>query len=696
MSGSPTGALGKILALSLLWTVLAADVHGETFTPKAALDIKSVADPTFSPDGKWIVYQVSERDLDEDKSHSSLWIVPVDGSQEPRRLTLAGSSASGARFSPDGGRLAFLSKREGDDSRQIYVLPLSGGEAWRLTEFPGGVGEHAWSPDGTMISFIAEVYPECETIDCTADKDDERKAKAEKGPEPRRHTTLLYRHWNRYESEKVKHLFTVPSAGGEPRDLTPGLEKDCLQWPMAVSHAGHDYEWSPDGNSIVLATNLNDRHETDYDVDLYLLPSSGGDLRCLTDDNPAADGSPRFSPDGRYLAYRASERPGYEADRYRLMIKDLETGETGELAPDLDRHISDLWWGGKGKKIFFSVNDRGNVQVYSVSPEGGEPRLATPLPGTYSSVSSSPDGKWLLYRKSTHDAPYEIFVAEAGKDRERQITFVNGDFAEKFDLATVEEFWFEGSGSDRVQGWILKPHDYDASREYPVILGVHGGPQGMYGNRFHTTYQILAAQGYVVVFTNPRGSMGYGQEFVDGINADWGGKVMEDLDLGLDAALTRISADRDRIGATGWSFGGYAMNWLLGHSDRYAAVLSGAGLANLWSFYGSTEELFFPEWEFGGTPWDRKEMYDRLSPIRYAENFETPTLFVHGDQDFRVPVTEGEQMFTAMQRRGIPSEFLRFHDEGHWIQRPTNLLTLYESYVEWFDRWLKEEVLDTP
>jgi dipeptidyl aminopeptidase/acylaminoacyl peptidase len=683
-------ALGWLLvSLALLAPIAAA--AGEPFTPEAALGIKGVDDPQFSPDGKWVVYRVSQVDLEEDRTQSYLRLVPADGSAPPRRLTLEGAPASNPAFSPDGGWLLFLSKRDDDEASQLYVLPLQGGEAMRVTDFPGGVSNPSWSPDGARIAFLGKVYPDCETLECTAERDREKEEAEEHGPLPRRHTSLLYRHWTTYDNGKVKHLFVVSADGGDPVDITPGLEADVVQWPLAVAHSGRDYEWSPDGRTIALATNLNQHLETNYDVDLYLVPSTGGELRCLTQNNPAADATPRFSPDGKRLAYRASVRPGYEADRYRLRVMDLETGETREITSDFDRQVGDLWWGTRGKNLYFLAGDRGQVLIHKIPAGGGEIEVISPSPGTYRDVSLSADGKRLVYTRTTHTSPDEVFVCRADGSDERRLSSENGDFGATYDLGSVEEYWFEGAGGVQVQGWIVRPPGYDPSGAYPLVFGVHGGPEGMYGNRLHTTYQILASHGYVVVFTNPRGSTGYGQEFTDGINLDWGGKVMEDLMKGLDAALERVSVDRSRMGATGWSYGGYAMNWLLGHTDRFAAVISGAGISNLWSFYGSTEELFFPEWEMGGTPWENPELLDRLSPIRYADRFETPTLIIHGDGDFRVPVTEGEQMFTALQRHGVPSEFLRFHDEGHWISRPTNRLTLYRAYPEWFDRWLGEE-----
>ena len=683
--------LAVLLVVAVLMFSGAAETAKKPWTPEDLWKLKGVSDPQLSPDGEWIAYVVSVTDFDENNRNSDIWIVPARGG-EPRRMTTSEKSDNTPRWSPDGSRIAFLSSREG--GRQIHVIPFGGGEAVKLTDFPDGVGSIMWTHDGQGFIFTGRVYADCPDLDCVRERDEEKEKCKVTGMV---HKSLMYRHWNTYEDGKVQHLFYVSiDGGGEPRDLTPGLEYDALTYWLASW--GRDFDLSPDGKTLYFSGKQDADQAVSYNEEIWMVPFDGGEIRRVTG-NPAADSHPRVSPDGRYLAYRATRRPYYESDRYELVVMELPGGEPRSLTEGFDRSVGTFFWSDDGKRIYFEAEDTADINLFTVPLKGGEVKTVIGGDGPaghgyHLSVGAGPKDKFFVYRYRPMSRYYEIFRCNSKGGDVKQLTFVNSAIYSEYHIPDAEGFWYKGAGGADVNGFIVKPLNFDPAKKYPLMVRVHGGPQQMFGYAYRTEYAVFSGADYAVFFCNPRGSTGYGQEFCDGIRGDWGGKVIEDIKSGIRYVLDNYSwVDGGKVGAWGGSYGGFVCNWLQGHNEdgMFSALVSHAGEADQWSAYGSTEELWFPEWELLGTPWDNPDLYDELSPIRYAKNFSTPHLIIHGELDFRVPITGGEQMFTALQRQGVPSKMIRFPNEDHWIQQPQNVAFWYGSILDWFDQWLKRD-----
>ncbi len=652
--------------------------------------MRRVADPQVSPDGRWIAYTVTEADKAANSTDSDLWILPAAGG-EPRRLTRTRGRDARPRWSPDSRRIAFVSTRDG--SPQIYLLPLEGGEPEKVTAIATGADGVSFSPDGKNILFTSDVFPECDAadpqkaLDCNASR---KAAAAESKVRARIATRLLFRHWDAWKDGKRSHLFLVPADGSRPpRDITPG---DYDVPPFSLG-GPDDYAFSPDGLEVCFASKRDAYEERSTNSDLFTYSLATGETRKITV-NPAYDGSPLYSPDGKTIAYRAQIRPGYESDRFRLMLYDRANGRHRSLSEELDRWVDSFAWAPDSRTIYFIAEDRGRTRIFRVSVTGNRVRM---LPGEISAADLcvTPDGRSLVFTKSSMHQPAEICSSATDGSGLAARTRHNDALLSGLEMRPAEEFWFDGAGSakgtPKIHSWILKPPHFDAAKKYPVLLLVHGGPQGAWDDNWGYRWnpQMYAAAGYVVVMPNPRGSTGYGQQLIDEINRDWGGLCFTDLMLAMDTVGKLPYVDPSRAAAAGASFGGYMVNWFQGHTGRFKALVSHAGGFDETSSYYVTEELWFPEWEMGGTPYDNPELYDRLSPGRYVKNFKTPQLVTHGELDFRVPIGEGLAMFTALQRRGVESKLLCFPDEGHWILKPQNSELFYATVLEWLDRYLK-------
>jgi len=644
-----------------------------------------LSDPQWSPDGEHIAFVITEYSLETNKGDSDIYIISAKG-RDFRRLTHSEGRDNQPRFSPDGRSLAFTSSRSGES--QIWLLPLDGGEARQLTTLSTGASSPQWTPDGGHIVFVSRVFPDCADDDCNAKRLQEEKDKKVKAKVI---DELFYVHWDEWRDDRRRHVFAVTVAGGRAQDLTPYPHES----PTIALGSGHDVAVSPDGQEICVTVNTDKNAAWSINNDLFVVPVTGGEWSRITE-NPANDNHPVYSPDGKYIAYRAMTRPDFEADRYRLKLYDRENDESldisGDLADKLDRSVGSIAWSSDSKRIFVQCDDNGYHSIYRVEAKNGKAKKLTDEMYT-SSLIVSPDGKSIAFLRQSATMPYELYVAKDDGDDAVNISRVNEERLAGVEMNPLEPFYFEGAGGDRVQGWILKPPAFDPDEKYPLIFLVHGGPQGDWADIFHYrwNYQMFAAPGYVVVAINPRGSTGFGQEFTDQISGDWGGKVYEDLMLGLDFVLeTYPFIDRNRMAAAGPSYGGYMMNWFAGHTDRFKCLVNHDGVYNLESMFGATEELWFPEWELYGTPWSNPDMYAKWSPHRFAAKFgelKTPMLIVHGALDYRVPLTEGMQAFTAMQRQGVPSKFLYFPDEGHFVLKPLNAQLWWQTVYGWIAEW---------
>jgi dipeptidyl aminopeptidase/acylaminoacyl peptidase len=666
--------------------------------------IKRVGDAQISPDGSRVAYVVTEVDKNLNRGKRSVWVVSASGGP-PRQMITSDKNDFSPRWSADGKWIAFLSTREG--ALQIFVAGADGSNPRKVTGVPEGVGEFIWSPDSKMFAFTTDVYPECGNLNCVAKRGEaEEKSKVKAVIADR----LLYRHWDSFKRGKRPHLFVVSSeaggSGSEPKDLTPG-DYDVPPFSLGDPTA---FDFAPDSSEIVFARNTDKVEATSTNNDLFIVSVSGGEAKRITGNNPGSDTTPRYSPDGKYIAYRSQARNGYESDRFRLMLYDRKAGTSKELSTGFDRWVGELVWAPDSQSIFIGAEDRGRELIGVASINGGVKPLIADTASNGISLSS--DGKTLAFTRSNFAAPAEVFAANSNGSDTRQLTQANASLIAQLDLNPAEDFEYKGAktpvvrtaklgklkastdiGPGRVamiHGFIIKPPQFDKSKKYPMVLLIHGGPQGAWldswGYRWNP--QMWAARGYVTVLINPHGSTGYGQAFTEQISGEWGGAVYEDLMKGVDHMIKLGYVDPNRLGAAGGSYGGYMVDWILGHTDRFKALVSHAGVYNLTSMY-ATEELWFADWEFKGTPWDNPELYTKWSPHLSAKNFKTPTLVVHGELDYRVPVGEGLQLFSTLQRKGVPSKLLYYPDEGHWILKPQNSELWYKTVLDWLDQWLK-------
>lgn len=672
----------RILGI-LCFSILVSPVAGKRpMLPMDLMDLQRVSDPQLSPDGRWIVFVITRTNVEKNSRNSDLWILAATGG-EPRRLTFSPTADDSPRWSPDGKKIAFISGREGGS--QIWMMHMDGGEPRKITDLSTEAGGLCWSPDGRRLAFVSDVYPDCQDDACNRQKDQEAAgSKVKAGLFDRQ----PFRVWNRWRGEKRSHLFVVSAEGGPAKDLTPG-GKDVPPFDLG---GPQDYDFSPDGTEICFARTTDDDESISTNHDLWIVPTAGGNPVRITR-NPAADNTPKYSPDGRFLAYRSHQRPGFEADRWRLMIYDRKSREHAVWAESWDRSVSDFVWSPDSKSLFLIADEQARSSVFLGNVADGIQAVPRKIlgKGSQGNLQIGKDGNTLVFLQQSLTMPAEICTAQRDGSQIRQITSVNRSLVDEIDFPVPEEIWWKGAADAQVHGWLIKPPKYQAGTKYPFLLLIHGGPQGAWEDSFHYRWNpvLFAAQGYVVLAANPRGSTSFGQRFTDEISGDWGGKAYQDLMNGVDHLIGMGLVDPQRMGAAGGSYGGYMVNWILGHSDRFHALVSHAGVYNLESMYGVTEELWFPEWEFQGTPWSNPEMYRRWSPHLSAAKFKTPTLVVHGELDYRVPIGEGMQLFTALQRQKVPSKLLYFPDEGHWIAKPQNSLLWHKTVFAWFDTYLR-------
>ncbi len=645
------------------------------FTIQNLLQVVRLGEPALSPDGELLAYTAGTVDINENKQIRHVYVVPVSGGF-PRKLTNEGTSNERPRWSPDSKQIAYVSNRDG--SSQIWIMNADGSNARQVTKLSTEASGVSWSPDGKHLVFVSEVYP-----DCTNDACNQKKLEAEKNSKvkARVYTSLLYRHWSEWNGLRRKHLFSIPSEGGEPKDLTPGSHFDV---PPFTLGGPDDYVISPDGQEVCYAMNTDDQQAVSTNWDLYVVPITGGESKKITL-NQAADASPLYSPDGKYLAYRAQAKPGYESDKWRLVVMDRALGIANVLTESIDRSVQSLTWSPDSRRIFYTIEDRGRQTLHVIPVEGGGTRQIVAGSSHVDDVQFSPDGKTMIYSEHSGSRPVEFYRVSSSGGSAIPLTHANDGVLGNKALTPLEQFTVEGAERARVQSFMVKPPDFSPTKKYPVLFLIHGGPQGAWGESWSYRWnpQIFASAGFVVVMPNPRGSTGYGQQFTDDINQDWGGKVYEDIMSTVEYVANQPWADQDRFAAGGGSYGGYMVNWILGHNNRFRALVSHAGVYDLKSMAGETEELWFPLWEFRGMPWNNPSVYERWSPSNFVEEFKTPTLVIHGELDYRVPLGQGLQLFTGLQMRQVPSKLLIFPDEGHWILKPQNSILWYNSFIDW-------------
>lgn len=660
-----------------------ADSQSHPFSMHDMLAMSRISDPQVSPDGKWVVFAVRETDLEANCGRNDLWIVAGDGSGL-RRLTSHPQSDTNPRWNPDSRTIWFISNRSG--SSQVWRIPIDGGEAEQVTREPLDVGNLVVSTNGRYIAYAVEVFPDCKTPQETCDRIEQQGKDKASG---RIYEQLFVRHWDTWEDGRRSHLFVKPVAGGDAVDVMSGMSADTPSQPFG---GPEEITFAPDGKEVVFSTRKGGSNEAQStNFDLYLAPVDGSKPpACLTEDNEAWDTQPVFSHDGKTLAYLAMSRPGYEADRFRIVLRDWPTGSRRVLAEGWDRSPSSIAWSADGRAIYAIAPDTGQESLFSIDVKSGNVR-AIVKEGTVHGLTVAADR--IVYSLSHLRSPAELYCVQADGSSGRQLTRINAEKVAAARVGDCEQFSFRGWNDETVYGYVVKPVDFDAAKKYPVAFLIHGGPQGSFGNVFHYRWnaQTYAGAGYAVVMVDFHGSTGYGQAFCDAIRGDWGGKPLVDLQKGLAAALERYPwMDGDRVGALGASYGGYMVNWIAGRwSDRFRCLVNHDGSLDERMAYFDTEELWFPEWDHRGTPWDNPGGYEDQNPLRFVGNWKTPMLVIHGGQDFRVPLTQGLGTFTVLQRRGIPSKLLYFPDESHWVLKPHNSILWYQTVIAWLDQWLK-------
>jgi len=688
MFNGPTRVLAAVLSLGLLASPALAAPGGRTMTVKDLLAVKWLGQVNLSPDGTRAAFVIRRADWKANRFKGHIWMVSTTRSPgHLQQLTASTAGESQPAFSPDGKQLAFVSARQGGRP-QIFVLPMQGGEARQLTHLSTGASGPVWSPDGKTIVFVSSVFPACKGTPGAADACNKARLARRKKSKVKAMVIdhLLYRHWSHWRRGRVSHVFVAPADGSAPaRDMTPGPHDA----PPEALGGDQDYEISPDGKTLAYVTNTDAVLAVSTNNDLFVVPLKGKGKARRVSTSKGNDNSPRFSPDGRWLAYLSMARAGYESDRPRIMVRDLHSGKETEWTRGYAGRPYELRWGPDSATLYFTAPHQGQREVFAATASG----VSQVTHGMFvKDLNLSPDGRRLVVSDEAANRAPEVHTVGTDGKGDRALTTLNAWLTRDRHLEPAEHHWFTGAKGEKVHAILVKPPGFKKGHKYPAMLMIHGGPQGMTGNSFHPRWnlQMFAARGYVIFGINFHGSVGFGQAFTDSIRGDWGGKPYQDILKGTEY-LARLPFVRgNKICAAGASYGGYMVNWLATHTRRYKCLISHAGLYNVESEYGATEELWFPEWDFKGLPWTNREAYRKVSPHSYAENIKTPTLVIHGQQDFRVPVEQGFQMFTALQRQGVPSRLLYFPDENHFVKKPQNIALWWHTMHDWLARYLKK------
>ncbi len=675
----------SILLITLIISlsqVTAQDQHPMTVDDMWAM--KRIGSFDLSPDGKTIAFDQTTYSFETNKGNTDIYLIDSDGTNL-RPFKTSDKNESSPKFSPDG-RLTF------ERDSQIWIADLNGKNEKQLTDLYTGASGIVWSNDGTKFLFLSSVWPECKTQECNKLKDEER---ANRGYQAEIFDELLYRHWNEWRDPKRSHLFIMDLQTNQYYDLTQGIETEI---PTIALGSSQDYSISPDGKEAGFVMNATGEQAWNTNNDVYIVSLANLEKGTAPEYQKISvsegnDNQPVYSPDGKYIAFISMGRAGFEADKKTLVLYDRETGQLKNVSEQLDISIGKIVWAKDSQSIYFDSANEVNVSLYNIDINSSD--LSTVYePYVNSELILSPGGNKLYFKQQRTTMPDEIFsINNNGRDLQK-ITDVNKKLLSQIKFGELDIFWSKGANGTPVESIIITPPNFDPNKKYPMIFLIHGGPQGAWTRDFHYRWnlQMFASPGYVVVAANPRGSVGYGQKFTDEISLDWGGKVYTDLMNSYDHAIEKYDfIDTANTFAAGASYGGYMIAWIEGHTDRFNALVCHDGVFNLESMWGATEELWFPEWEFGGTPWENRELYRKWSPHIYAENFKTPVLIVHGANDFRVPENQAMEFFTTLQRLGVDSKFLYYPDEYHFVVKPRNARLWWNTIFDWFEEYKTEK-----
>lgn len=673
----------KIVLIFVLFPLFLLGQTKRTLQIEDIFAMRRISQTTLSPDNRYIAFTVTFFSMEENKGTSDIYIYDLQN-RTIKNLTNTAYSENSPVWFPDSRNIAFVSMKEG--TPQIYKMNIEKSEEIiQLTNLSTGVSGPVISYDGSKILFTSEVYPDCLTDDCNKKKEEE---KAQSKVKAKIIDDLMFRHWDSWRDAKRSHLFLLDLTTNKITDITENSHHDVP--PIALG-GKLDYVFSPDGKEICFVTNTDDIVAISTNNDLWLSTLDGKFKRKITS-NKGNDNQPVYSPDGKYIAYRQMSRPGFEADRQTLMIYDREKGNITNLTDELDRSVDEVVWLPNSKEIIFSADNEGRKAIYRLNI------LSKQIKMIYNKhwntdLNISSDGKFLIFNQSIVTRPTEIFKMDLTTKKVEQLTQLNDNILAQIEMMPLEEFYSKGADDVMVHSFMIKPPFFDPNKKYPMVFLVHGGPQGAWEDLWHYRWnpELYASRGYVVIMTNPRGSTGYGQKFTDEISGDWGGKVFIDLMNAYDYAIKNFNfIDPNKTVAAGASYGGYMMNWTATHTNRFKAIVTHAGVFNTESMYGTTEELWFPEWEFKGTPWTNRKLYQKFSPHMYVDKIKTPMLITHGAFDFRVPESQAFELFTSLKRLGVPSRLVYFPDETHFVAKPQNFKLWMTEIFNWFEKWINK------
>lgn len=680
----------RLLMLGAAVAASSAVAAPRGLTVEDLVTLERVGAPVLSPDASRAVYTVRSTDMDKNRGHTTLWMVDLRGSKAaPAVFVSHDSSSTDPEWSPKGDAVYFLSSRSG--SSQVWRQPAAGGAPVQVTNLPLDVDNFRVSPNGDRIALSMAVFRDCADLACTEAR---LKEQAKNKASGKVYDRLFVRHWDTWNDGRNAVLFSAALDGkgvvsGAPISLSGSLDGDVPSKPFGDRE---EYRFSPDGKTVVFAARIAGKTEAwSTNFDLYSVPAAGGAApRNLTADNPAWDTKAVFSPDGRTMAYLAMARPGFEADRYQIMLMDVASGAKRKLAADWDRSAGSLQWSADGKSLVVDAEDIGQHRLFRIEVASGK---ITPLTDKGSIGGFDVRGNTVAYSLATLNSPAQLYSVKLAGGKPQQLTTNNTDKLADVRFGEFEQFSFKGAGGDTVHGYVMKPWNATPGAKYPVAFLVHGGPQGSFGNAWSYRWnpQIYAGAGYAAVFIDFHGSTGYGQKFTDAISGDWGGKPLEDLQKGLAAAVEKFPwLDRERSCALGASYGGYMMNWIEGNwPDGFKCIVNHDGVFDTRGMAYSTEEQWFTDWESGGPYFTVPENHERFNPVHHVNKWKTPMLVIQGDLDFRIPTAQGLSTFTALQRKGIESKFLMFPDENHWVLKPANSVLWHHTVIDWLDHYLK-------
>jgi dipeptidyl aminopeptidase/acylaminoacyl peptidase len=645
------------------------------------MKVRRISDPQVSADGKWIAYVVSRPDLDANKMVSHIWRVPLAGG-EPQQFTRGDASDGRPRWSPDSRSIAFISSRSGD--AQVWIIPADGGEAHQLTHIATEADGVTWAANSGTLIFTSEVYPDCHDAACNKRRLDEAKSSKVKA---RVIDHLFFRHWDHWLNGKVTHLFAVSAQAGEPRDLTPGPYTS----PTFFLGAPDGYAISPDGKEACYTSNHSQPPSSvawTTNNDLFLVSAAGGKAKNITAANPGSDASPQYSPNGRYIAYTSQATNDYESSLFRLRVYDREAGQIKDLTSGFDQWVLSFTWAPDSDTIYFIAPEGTEQPIFKTSVS--HPKVTKVLGGYNDELSVAPGGR-LVFTHQSLTRPPEIYSAPASGGALTQLTHMNDAVMAGIEMNPGESVKTPGALGAQIESILVKPPAFDPHKKYPGLMLIHGGPQGGWTDSWFYRWnaELFASFGYVVMMTNFHGSIGYDQTFTAEISGDWGGAPYEDLMKATDYLENLPYVNKDRIGAAGASYGGYMINWIAGHTDRFKALVSHDGVYDLRSMYGETEELWFPEWELKGVPWKDPALYEKWSPSYYIQNAKTPMLIFQGNGDYRVPEGQAFQLFTSLQRQSVPSMLVYLEEESHLVMKPLDSRFWYKTVEDWLAKYLK-------